>query len=74
MWPEPHNTLDLLQQAGTGDAKAVNELLERHRLGLRRMIEMRNGTAAWPGGSMPVMWCRMCTWKPAVAWPIIWPA
>jgi RNA polymerase sigma-70 factor (ECF subfamily) len=41
MWPEPHNTIDLLQQAGTGDAQAVNELLERHRVGLRRMIEMR---------------------------------
>lgn len=41
MWPEPHNTIDLLQQAGTGDAHAVNELLERHRVGLRRMIEMR---------------------------------
>lgn len=41
MWPEPHNTLDLLHQAGTGDAHAVNELLERHRVGLRRMIEMR---------------------------------
>ena len=41
MWPELHNTQDLLQQAGAGDAKAVNDLLERHRHGLRRMVEMR---------------------------------
>jgi RNA polymerase sigma-70 factor (ECF subfamily) len=41
MWPEPHNTQDLLQQAGAGDAKAVNELLERHRQGLRKMVELR---------------------------------
>ena len=41
MWPEPHNTQDLLQQATAGDAQAVNELLERHRQGLRRMVEMR---------------------------------
>ena len=41
MWPEPHNTQDLLREATAGDAKAVNELLERHRNGLRRMVEMR---------------------------------
>lgn len=41
MWPEPHNTQDLLQQVEAGDAKAVNELLERHRQGLRKMVELR---------------------------------
>lgn len=41
MWPEPELTQELLTQARDGDAEAVNRLLERHRVSLRRMIEMR---------------------------------
>lgn len=41
MWPEPFQTNELLQQATTGRAEAVNQLLDRHRAGLRRMIELR---------------------------------
>ncbi|RLS53227.1 MAG: sigma-70 family RNA polymerase sigma factor [Planctomycetota bacterium] len=41
MWPEPFQTNELLQQVTTGRAEAVNQLLDRHRAGLRRMIELR---------------------------------
>ncbi len=41
MWPEPHKTNELLQQAIAGQAEAVNHLLDRHRAGLRRMVELR---------------------------------
>jgi RNA polymerase sigma-70 factor (ECF subfamily) len=41
MWPEPQPTLELVQQAAGGDADAANQLLERHRAALRRMIALR---------------------------------
>jgi RNA polymerase sigma-70 factor (ECF subfamily) len=41
MWPEPDQTLELLNQARGGNGEAVNRLLERHRESLRRMVQMR---------------------------------
>ncbi|MEZ6133133.1 MAG: sigma-70 family RNA polymerase sigma factor [Planctomycetaceae bacterium] len=41
MWPEGDQTLQLLQGVQQGDAEAVNRLMERHRLAVRRLIHMR---------------------------------
>lgn len=41
MWPESDKTQKLLSIARDGDAGAVNELLERHRNAVRRMIDLR---------------------------------
>jgi RNA polymerase sigma-70 factor (ECF subfamily) len=41
MWPNSTETQVLLQQAGEGEPAAVNQLLERHRESVRRMIQMR---------------------------------
>src|SRR5580704_7345326 len=41
MWPEPDQTLELLNNARGGDGDAVNRLLERHRESLRRMVQVR---------------------------------
>ncbi len=41
MWPETSKTQELLVDAKGGNATAVNELLERHRDALRRMIDLR---------------------------------
>ena len=41
MWPESSQTQELLARARQGDAPAVNELLNRHREALRRMIDLR---------------------------------
>jgi RNA polymerase sigma-70 factor (ECF subfamily) len=41
MWPDGNETQSLLEQARTGDAQAAERLLERHRAGLRRMVELR---------------------------------
>ena len=41
MWPDSSQTQELLQQAGSGDAEAINRLLERHRDALRRMVGLR---------------------------------
>ncbi|MDZ4820206.1 MAG: sigma-70 family RNA polymerase sigma factor [Planctomycetota bacterium] len=41
MWPESSRTEELLIGAKTGNQEAVNELLERHRDSLRRMIDLR---------------------------------
>ncbi len=41
MWPDSHETQELLLQAKAGDRAAVERLLERHREALRRMIELR---------------------------------
>jgi len=41
MWPEPQPTLELLDQARAGDAKAAEALLARHREPVRRMIALR---------------------------------
>jgi RNA polymerase sigma-70 factor (ECF subfamily) len=41
MWPDSDKTQELLTGARTGDAAAVNQLLERHREALVRMIDLR---------------------------------
>lgn len=41
MWPDSSQTRELLLQAGSGDAEAINRLLERHRDALRRMVGLR---------------------------------
>ena len=41
MWPDAENTEQLLAKSRDGDGKAVNELLDRHRESVRRMIDMR---------------------------------
>jgi len=40
-WPDPSRTGELLAQARDGDGGAVEDLLERHRPGLRRMVDAR---------------------------------
>ena len=41
MWPDTESTQRLLAQAGDGEEGAVNELIERHREALRRMVAGR---------------------------------
>ncbi|OYW24793.1 MAG: RNA polymerase subunit sigma-70 [Planctomycetales bacterium 12-60-4] len=41
MWPNSNETQQLLDDAGRGDGGAVNQLLERHRDSLRRLIRLR---------------------------------
>jgi RNA polymerase sigma-70 factor (ECF subfamily) len=41
MWPDAENTQELLAGARAGRQEAVDQLLERHRAALRRIIEMR---------------------------------
>ena len=41
MWPEQHQTGSLLKLVQGGEPEAINQLMERHRPALRRMIEMR---------------------------------
>lgn len=41
IWPRGDNTEVLLQSVRQGDEDAVNKLLDRHRNGIRRLVEMR---------------------------------
>ncbi len=41
IWPNGDHTSELLSEARGGDADAVDELLDRHRESLRRMIDLR---------------------------------
>ena len=41
MWPEAETTQQLLAHVGDGDKEAVNQLLERHRAAIRRLIDLR---------------------------------
>ncbi len=41
MWPKANETQELLDRAGRGDGRAVEELLGRHRESVRRMIDLR---------------------------------
>jgi RNA polymerase sigma-70 factor (ECF subfamily) len=41
MWPQSIETDALLISARKGDRNAVNSLLEKHRAGLRKMVELR---------------------------------
>ncbi len=45
MWPEGEKTLELLNGVKGGDGDAVNELMERHRVAIRRMVQMRMDNA-----------------------------
>lgn len=41
MWPDQQDTEQLLAAARTGDGDAVNQLLDRHRVAIRQMIDLR---------------------------------
>jgi len=41
MWPNSAETQELLSAARSGDSDARNQLLERHREALRRMVDLR---------------------------------
>lgn len=41
MWPDAPETQELLALARGGDAQAINQLLDRHRDALRRLVELR---------------------------------
>lgn len=41
IWPKGENTDVLLTAARQGDPDAINQLLDRHRGGIRRLVEMR---------------------------------
>lgn len=41
MWPQSDQTQDLLRGVAEGNASAVNQLMDRHREAVRRMIQMR---------------------------------
>ncbi len=41
MWPDSETTQRLLLQAGEGESRAVNDLIERHREALLRMVAAR---------------------------------
>jgi RNA polymerase sigma-70 factor (ECF subfamily) len=41
MWPDSHETQELMREAGRGEPTAVNELLDRHRNALRNMVQAR---------------------------------
>jgi len=41
MWPDSEQTQQLLAAAGNGEAAAVNNLMDRHREAVRRMVNMR---------------------------------
>ena len=41
MWPEHENTQELLMGVQGGDDEAVNQLFDRHRAAVRRLVQMR---------------------------------
>lgn len=41
LWPENTVTQELLADAGRGKPDAVNQLLERHRVALRKLVQLR---------------------------------
>ncbi len=41
MWPEHENTQELLRGVQEGDDEAVNQLFDRHRAAVRRLVQMR---------------------------------
>ena len=41
MWPEKHQTVELLAKAKDGNDDAINELMDRHRNSLRQLVRMR---------------------------------
>ena len=45
MWPEGEKTIELLNGVREGNEQAVNQLMERHRLAVRRLVQMRLDSA-----------------------------
>ncbi len=45
MWPEGDQTQQLLKGVQDGDADAINRLMDRHRVAVRRLIQMRLDSA-----------------------------
>ena len=45
MWPESSETKEILNLAKQGDDHAVNQLMERHREAIRRLVNMRMDAA-----------------------------
>lgn len=41
MWPDSEQTQELIRSAAVGDDVAVNALMDRHRIALRQMVQMR---------------------------------
>ncbi|MCA9219918.1 MAG: sigma-70 family RNA polymerase sigma factor [Planctomycetales bacterium] len=41
MWPEPDKTEEILAHVQAGEASAVDQLLDRHREPVRRLVQMR---------------------------------
>ena len=41
MWPEQENTQELLMGVQGGDDEAINQLFDRHRGAVRRLVQMR---------------------------------
>ena len=41
LWPDSEQTQELLVQARAGDEAAINDLMERHRKALRRLVALR---------------------------------
>ena len=41
MWPDSEQTQQLLAAAGNGEVTAVNNLMDRHREAVRKMVNMR---------------------------------
>lgn len=41
LWPENSETQQLLAEAGDGKVEAVNQLMERHRNALRKLVQLR---------------------------------
>jgi len=41
MWPDSEQTQELLAAAGNGEAAAINNLMDRHREAVRKMVNMR---------------------------------
>jgi len=44
MWPKGETTQEILAEVRSGDADAVNRLLERHRESVKRLVKMRLDT------------------------------
>ncbi len=41
LWPQADTTQELLTQAGEGNPEAVNQLLDRHRAAVHRLVQVR---------------------------------
>ena len=48
MWPQREKTEELLAGVKAGDESAVNQLMERHRDSLRRIVKLPSDSATYP--------------------------